>query len=209
MELQGDGNIRLVLAEDFKLARIGIQMVLSGDPTVSVIGDASTAEQALFQVRDLDPDLLLLDISLPDMNGLEVVREIRQFNQKIKIMVMASHESEEDVIEALAAGANAYCLKDVVSSRLVEAVKLVHAGKLWLDPRIASVVLHACNHQTLRTKKLFLKSQAGQDILQRLLEGMEHEEMMRAMEIRLHTSNLPVYSLLSTGIRTPLALTAV
>jgi DNA-binding NarL/FixJ family response regulator len=138
---KSDGKIRLVLVEDYKLIRIGIRMVLIGDEDLEVLGEAESGQQGLQMVKDLEPDLVILDLGLPDIDGLQLTREIRKFNRNVKILILTSHETEEEVIMALAAGANAYCLKDIVSERLIQVVKSVCEGAVWLDPRVASRAL--------------------------------------------------------------------
>jgi DNA-binding NarL/FixJ family response regulator len=173
-------------------------MVLDGDPDLEVVGEAETGEQAIELVRELNPDMVVLDLGLPDLDGLEVTQVIRQFNQMTKILILTSHEAEEEVISALSAGANAYVLKDIVSSRLIEVVKSVHEGAVWLDPRVASRALQvfAENAQKRALRSQMSLTDREREVLRLIVEGMSNAEIAKALEISLHTSKAHVCSIL-------------
>ncbi|WP_373531047.1 response regulator [Vampirovibrio sp.] len=195
---QSDGKLRLVLVEDYKLIRIGIRMVLDADNAFQVVGEGESGEQALALVKQHQPDLLLLDLGLPDMDGLQLTREIRKFNQTTKILILTSHETEDSVIMALAAGANGYCLKDIVSERLVEVVKSVCEGALWLDPRVASRALQVFaqgGNKRALTRHLALTDRE-REVLRFIVEGMSNSQIAKALDISLHTSKAHVCSIL-------------
>jgi DNA-binding NarL/FixJ family response regulator len=195
---ESDGKIRLVLVEDYKLIRIGIRMVLGSESDFQVVGEGESGEQALSLVKQLNPDLLLLDLGLPDMDGLHLTREIRKFNQSTKILILTSHETEDSVIMALAAGANAYCLKDIVSERLVQVARSVCEGALWLDPRVASRALQVFaedGNKRALTRHLALTNRE-REVLRLILEGMSNSQIARALDISLHTSKAHVCSIL-------------
>lgn len=195
---KGDGRIRLVLVEDYKLIRIGLRMVLNGDPDIDVVGEAETGHQGLQQVRDMGPDLVILDLGLPDINGFELTREIRKMNKHIRILVLTSHDTEEEVLEALSAGANAYCLKDIVSDRLIEVVKSVCDGAIWLDPRVASHALQvfseSANKRALYNRMALTDRE--REVLRLIVEGMSNSQIAKALGISLHTSKAHVCSIL-------------
>ena len=196
--LKRKGKIRLVIVEDYKLIRIGLRMVLNADPELDVVGEADSGENGIEMIRNLSPDVVVLDLGLPDIDGLEVTQTIRRFNPHIKILVLTSHDAEEEVISALSVGVNAYCLKDVVSSRLVEVVKSVHEGALWLDPRIASRALQVF---TETASKRAMRNQMSltdreRQVLRLIVEGMSNAEIAQALNISLHTSKAHVCSIL-------------
>jgi DNA-binding NarL/FixJ family response regulator len=195
---KSDGKIRLVLVEDYKLIRIGIRMVLIGDEDLEVLGEAESGQQGLQMVKDLEPDLVILDLGLPDIDGLQLTREIRKFNRNVKILILTSHETEEEVIMALAAGANAYCLKDIVSERLIQVVKSVCEGAVWLDPRVASRALQvfseSANKRALYNRMALTERE--REVLRLIVEGMSNSQIARALGISLHTSKAHVCSIL-------------
>lgn len=193
-----EGKIRLVLVEDYKLIRIGLRMVLNGDPDIEVIGECESGKNGLALVKELCPDIVIVDLGLPDINGFQLTREIRQFSKSIKILVLTSHDTEEEVLEALGAGANAFCLKDIVSDRLIEVVKSVCDGAIWLDPRIASHALQVFSDSANR--RAFYSRMALTDrereVLRLIVEGMSNSQIAKALGISLHTSKAHVCSIL-------------
>jgi len=194
---QGVEKKRLVLIEDYKLIRIGIRTVLDGDEGLKVVGEGDTALQGLQLIETLHPEMVILDIGLPDMDGLELTRQIRNQYPDLKILILTSHESEEEVMQALAAGANAYCLKDIMSDRLVEAVKCVCEGCLWLDPRVALRALHVFSetaNNPVVSNRLALSNQE-REALRLLVEGMSNAQITRAMEISIQTTKALICSI--------------
>lgn len=193
-----DDKIRVLLVEDYKLIRIGIRMVLDADQSLEVVGEGENGEQAIKLVQSLEPDLVLLDLGLPDMDGLQVTRQIREFNKHVKILVLTSHETEDSVVLALSAGANAYCLKDIVSERLIEVVKSVCDGALWLDPRVASRALQlfsdSANKRAMHNRMALTDRE--REVLRLIVEGMSNSQIARALNISLHTSKAHVCSIL-------------
>lgn len=192
------GKKQVVLIEDFKLIRIGLRMVLDGDEALQVVGEGETAAQGLQLIQDLNPELVIVDLGLPDMDGLQLTRVIRKMNTDIKILVLTSHDTEEEVMLALAAGANGYCLKDIMSDRLVEVVKSVCEGCIWLDPRVASramrVFSETANKQVMHNR-LSITSRE-REVLRLLVEGMNNSQIARALEINLKATKDHVYSIL-------------
>jgi DNA-binding NarL/FixJ family response regulator len=196
--LKSERKIRLVLIEDYKLIRIGLRMILNADERLDVVGEAESGEQGIAMVRTMRPDVVLLDLGLPDVDGLEVTRQIRRFNPHCKVLILTSHDTEDEVIAALSAGANAFCLKDIVSNRLLEVVKSVHEGAVWLDPKIASRALQAFSETA--SKRAFRNQMSLTDrerqVLRLIVEGMSNAEIAKALNISLHTSKAHVCSIL-------------
>ncbi|HWU42022.1 MAG TPA: response regulator transcription factor [Bdellovibrio sp.] len=193
------GKKHLVLIEDYKLIRIGLRKVLDSDPELEVVGEGENAEQGLQLIQKLRPELVILDLGLPDMDGFQLTREIRKNNPYIKILVLTSHDTEQEVMQALAAGANAYCLKDIMSDRLVEVVKSVCEGSVWLDTRVASRALRvfsecaANRHETFNRLTLTPKER---EVLRLLVEGMSNIQIMRALEISMQATKNHICSIL-------------
>jgi DNA-binding NarL/FixJ family response regulator len=175
---------KLVLVEDYKLIRIGLKMVLDGDSELEVAGEGETAMQGMALIEKHRPELVILDIGLPDMDGFQLTREIRQLYPDIKILVLTSHESEDEVMEALAAGANAYCLKDIMSEHLVEVVKSVCEGAIWLDPRLASRALRVFS-ETANDPDVYNRlslNNREREVLRLLAEGLSNTQIVRALD---------------------------
>jgi len=195
--------IRLVLVEDYKLVRIGLRSVLNEDPRIEVIGEAETGEQGIELIRNLRPDLVILDLGLPGIDGIEVTKMIKEFDDRIKIVILTSHEVEEEVLAALSAGANAYCLKEITSSRLIEVVKSVYEGAAWLDPAIAGMALEMFSGNGMKSKATSAGARSDLQLTERenqvltlLVEGKSNSEIADALSVSVHTAKAHVCSIL-------------
>lgn len=133
--------IRVVLVEDHLLTRIGLKTVMGRTNDIEVIGEASNGEEAIRAAEELKPDVMLMDVGMPVMDGIEAARQILQRDKTINLIMLTSHDNESDIFASLAAGASGYCLKDVEPDRLFAAIRSVHAGDVWLDSAIAGKVL--------------------------------------------------------------------
>jgi DNA-binding NarL/FixJ family response regulator len=140
-------EIRVVLIEDHDVVRIGLRMTLQSDAEIQVAGEAASGLEGLRLLETLQPDVAIVDIGLPGIDGIEVTKRFRQFqseqgNSKTQILMLTMQGNEESVLAAFSAGANSYCMKSMDMERLPEAVKSTHGGSSWIDPAIASIVLH-------------------------------------------------------------------
>lgn len=134
-------EIKVVLVEDHLLTRIGLRTVLERTSDIRVIGEAENGAIAVQIVRELKPDVVLMDVGMPQCDGIEAARLICAENPAQRIIMLTSHDNERDIFAALSAGAGGYCLKDVAPDRLYTAVRSIHAGDVWLDSAIAHKVL--------------------------------------------------------------------
>lgn len=135
--------IRVYLVEDQELFRHGLKSALRGDSNIEIVGEAGDGETAVAQMKACMPDLVLMDIGLPGINGIEATQKIQSEHPQIKVMMLTSHEHEDEIFAALSAGANGYCIKDTPGERLRLAISTVADGAAWLDPRIAKIFLGA------------------------------------------------------------------
>ncbi|OUL32985.1 DNA-binding response regulator [Nostoc sp. T09] len=139
-------EIKVVVIEDHNLTRIGLRAALQAETDIKIIGEAANATDGLQLLLTLKPDVATIDIGLPDMDGIELTRRYRQSQQDhqdltTKVLILTMQNSEEAVLAAFGAGADSYCMKDIESDRLVDAVKTTYTGSPWIDPAIADVVL--------------------------------------------------------------------
>lgn len=137
---------RIILIEDHDLTRIGLRTALQRVSSIEVIGEAATATQGFELLKSTHPDIAVVDIGLPDMDGIELTRRIKEFQANAelsptRILILTMHENEESVLAAFAAGADSYCMKDISIERLTEALKTTFEGNSWIDPIIANIVL--------------------------------------------------------------------
>jgi DNA-binding NarL/FixJ family response regulator len=134
------GAKTIVIAEDHTILRAGLRMLLSSTPAFSVIGEARDGVEAVHSVESLKPDLVLLDLSMPHMDGMEAIPEIKGRNPSTKILVLTVHNAEETVLRAMHSGADGYVLKGATYKELVQAINEVFAGMKYLSPDVAEKV---------------------------------------------------------------------
>ena len=132
------GRIRVCIAEDHETVRTGLRMVLEAQPDIEIVGDASDGALAVQRVETLRPDVLLLEVSMPGLNGLEVTRAVRESSPNVAIVVLTRHSEEGYVQQLLAAGASAYVLKQSSTSELLNAIRAAAKGERYLDQRLAA-----------------------------------------------------------------------
>lgn len=139
-------GINVALIEDHDLTRVGLRTTLQQQRGINVVGEAPNATQGLRLLESAKPDVALVDIGLPDMDGIELTRRFRQTqaaheDSKTRILILTMHDSEDSVLAAFAAGADSYCMKDISTDRLMEALNATFRGNSWIDPAIANIVL--------------------------------------------------------------------
>jgi len=133
--------IKILLVEDHALTRMGLKAAFKRTNDINVIGEAANGEEAIEMADKLNPDVIVMDVGMPIMDGIQAAKKIITKHPNIKIVMLTQHDNDSDILASLAAGASGYCLKDVEPERLYTAVRSVNAGDAWLDATIASRVL--------------------------------------------------------------------
>ena len=139
--------IKIIIADDHALLRQGIRNVLELEEDLIVIGEAGDGEQAVQQAAELMPDILLLDINMPKMNGLAVIKRVVEQQSKVRIIVLTIHDDENYEIEVIKAGAVGYLLKDIEPGMLVKAIRIVHEGESFIYPTLAKKLFGEISRQ--------------------------------------------------------------
>ncbi len=134
---------KIVIAEDHTILRDGLRALISSQNNLEVIGEAGDGREAVRIVDNLEPDLLLIDLSMPKMNGIEAIKEIKNQHPDIKIIILTVHKSDEYIFASLKAGANGYMLKDASQNELLQAIQYVLNGKSFISPSISDRVIDA------------------------------------------------------------------
>ena len=195
--------IEIVLVEDYKLTRVGLRMALNECDDLEVVGEAEDAETGIELIKTLKPDVVLMDLGLPGMSGLEATQKLQEIAPDSKIIILTSHGQEEEVLAALGTGAKAYCLKDIAPETLALVIKNVSMGGCWLDPDIANYVLNTLpapeNLNFLSTNSNLQKVQLTEreiEVLRLLVKGKSNTEIAKELIVSVHTAKAHVCSIL-------------
>lgn len=173
-------KIRLALVDDHSLVRDGIKALLSVVPNVAVVGEAENGARAMEMVEQCKPDLLLVDINLPDINGLVLTRKIREKHPSLRVLVLSMHDSKEYVSESLRAGASGYVLKNSPSREIVAAIEAIATGGTFYSAEIAQKLLLEDGESSELTPR---ESQ----VLYKMAQGLNNKEMARELNISVRT----------------------
>lgn len=183
-------SIRVLIADDHGIVRQGLRSVLSRDRYFEIVGEAATGLEAVNLAGQLAPDVLIIDIAMPELNGIDATSQIHKSNPEIKIVVLSMHSDETYVLRALNAGAKGYLLKDSAEVDLVSAVHAVYRGKPFFSPGIAHVLLEDYMH-TLQQKRLQdsyeLLTDREKEVLRLLAHGKSNKEAAAALDLSVNT----------------------
>lgn len=185
-----DRKPKIVIAEDYRILREGLRALLSFDDEFEVAGEAKDGQEALRQVKLLRPELLLLDLSLPRMNGTEVIREIKQRRLPTRILVLTVHADESQVYAALKAGADGYLLKTAGTDELVTAMRSVLAGSSYLSPSVSRTVIDGYledRDSGGSNSSWDSLSKRERQVLKRIAEGAKNREIAKELSISIKT----------------------
>jgi DNA-binding NarL/FixJ family response regulator len=184
-------RVRIVIVDDHGIVRDGIRALLGSQEGMEVVGLAATGEQAVLVAQRLEPDLVIMDLVLPKLNGIEATTRILALLPKTKIIVLSGCATSEHVYRALRAGALGYVIKDAAASELVCAVRAVSAGRQYLSPSVAALVSGACSHQSVTRSPLERLSAREREVLHRTVEG--YSSMQIALQLSLSRKTIDTY----------------
>jgi DNA-binding NarL/FixJ family response regulator len=179
--------IRILVADDHLVYRIGIRNLIGSESGFEVVGEASDGMQAIELYRRLRPDVLLLDLRMPQKSGIEVVQAVRKESGDAHILIVTSYQTEEEVFQVLQAGALGYILKDTGREMLIQAIRSVHAGARWVSPTIQRQFTDRVLRQQLTLREM--------EILRLLARGLTNREIanvcnISASTVKNHVNNL-------------------
>jgi DNA-binding NarL/FixJ family response regulator len=189
---------KIVLAEDHKILREGLKSLLGGEEALEVIGEAEDGLQAIRCVEEYRPDLLLLDLSMPRMDGISAIKEIKSRFPDTKVLALTIHESDDCILEAFRSGADGYCLKEADRLELLSAIRTVLSGKRYISPGISDQVLEGYleGRKTLKTTSSWDSlTEREKEIIKLIGEGYKNKEIANYLCISVktvekHRSNL-------------------
>jgi two-component system, NarL family, response regulator NreC len=134
-------KIRVLLADDHTILRAGLKMMLNAQPDIETIGEASDGKQAISEAGRLSPDVIIMDITMPECNGIEATRQIKRLLPDVRVLILTMHENEEYLFQTLRAGAAGYMLKEAADTDLISAIRVVSGGRFYLSPSAQSMLV--------------------------------------------------------------------
>lgn len=216
-------SIKVLLVEDHTMTRMGLQLVLEKVEDIKVVGEADDGEKAVEMAKELNPDVILMDIGLPGIDGIEATQRIKDLKLPSNILVFTSRDNEDDIFAALGAGATAYIMKGANPDQIISAIRAVNEGTAWLDPAIAKVVLRNITKKSEQDKNSVNKTpskaalaagltEREMEVLGLIVEGLSNAQIAERLFITRATAKAHVHSILQklcVDDRTQAAVTAM
>jgi NarL family two-component system response regulator LiaR len=200
---------RVLLVEDHAFTRDGLRAAINRDPALKVVAEARSGEEALEVIAERDVGVVVMDIGLPGMDGIEATRRVKALRPDLRVVMLTVHQLEEEVLGALASGADAYCLKSTDPASLLIAIHAVSLGSAYLDPQVAHLVLNRIAKPDPAGSPL---SPREVDVLRLVADGLNNREIAARLGISLSTVKTHVQEILeklSASDRTQAAVKAL
>lgn len=205
-------SVKVMLTDDHVLMREGIKHLLEFDGSVEVIEEASDGVECLEKIEKVTPDILLLDINMPDMNGIEVLEELKKRNSNIKVLILTVHSEVEYLIRAIDIGANGYILKDSGSAELKQAINTIMNNDSYIQPSLLPALNSRLINRDIDKEKLESLTKRELEILKQVVGGMFNKEIAASLHIsertvKNHLSN--IFKKIDVSDRTQAAVFAI
>ena len=198
-------NIRVTIVEDHDMTRMGLSFALSNSGVIDVVGTSADGQEGVEQALELNPNLVVMDIGLPTIDGIEATRKIKNSNPDIKVLMNTSRDDERDILESFSAGADGYITKGATSEQTITAIKAVSEGVGWLDPAIARVVLSNIKKSDeeksgeinyRKGKNLYGLTEREMEVLALLVDGLNNPQIADKLFISIATTKTHVHNIL-------------
>lgn len=190
----------ILIIEDHELTRFGLKTAFDGVEFLGQLFEADSAEKGIDIFQNEKINLIIMDLGLPNMNGIEATKKIRSMDKDIKIVILTSHNDEKEVLNSIKAGANAYCSKEINPQRLVSVVQSVLDGAAWFDPSISHIVLKAAtttqSYEDMPKKTDYNLTTREVQILKLITEGYSNTDIANELVISINTTKAHVASIL-------------
>jgi two-component system response regulator NreC len=178
---------RVLIVDDHAVVRSGLKLVLDADEEIEPVGEAGSARDAVFEARSLKPDVILLDVVMPDQSGLEIIPQLLHENPEAKVLVLSMQDDPRYVREAFDAGASGYVLKEAADSEVVAAVREVAGGGRYVDPELGARLVAAESAERRRAEEDPLSEREG-EVLRLLALGHTNQEIAKQLYISVRTA---------------------
>ena len=208
---------KILMVEDHKLMRVGLKSIFEDYPDLEVIAEADNGIDAVKLAKELKPDVILMDIGLPELDGIQATKKIKEFDKNTKIIILTSHSDENEVNNAINAGANAYALKDIKTEYLIMVLRSVKDGAVWFDPNVAHLVKKNNDNKTGNSRADFKEKHANltereYEVLKLIVDGKSNQDIANDLKISEHTAKAHVCSIIQKMLvddRTQVAVKAI
>jgi len=180
-------SVNILLADDHQMMREGLVALLEREPGLKVVGQASDGRAAVRLARELNPHVVVMDVSMADLNGIDATRQILEENREVKVIALSMHAHRHFVRGMLQAGAAAYLLKHSASQELIKAIQLVMAGRVYLSPEVAGVLVEDIKAPAADTSVFAVLTPREREVLQLFAEGKSPRQIAEALHLGLKT----------------------
>jgi len=178
-------KIRILLADDHKLVRQGFRMILLAQPDMDVVGETGNGREAVELARSLKPDVVIMDVTMPELNGIEATRRIHENSPNIRVLALSVHRDSVYVREIVRAGAEGYLLKESADTDLLAAVRSVAEGNSYLSPEVSGAILK--DYRKHATNPLDLLTTREREVLQLIAEGKTNKDIASSLNLSVYT----------------------
>ncbi len=193
-----DEAIRVVLVDDHNMVRMGLKAYFSTLPDIQVVGEAATGEAAVRLVADLVPDVVLMDLIMPGMDGVEATRQVKKVSPHSQVIVVTSYHEDEHIFPAIRAGALSYVLKDIDPDDLAEAIRRAGAGEAVINPRVAARLVRELHGQREESVNVFSElTDREMDVMRQIAAGKSNQEIAAALVISEKTVKTHITNILT------------
>ena len=204
-------TIKLLIVDDHPVVREGIGAMLRREPDFKIVGEASNGLEAVDKARDLSPDVILMDLRMPELDGVEAITRIKADNQEIKFIILTTYSDDEYIFRGIAAGARAYLLKDAPREELFKAIRAVSRGESLIQPVVASRVLDKLAELSRKTPAADVLSEREIEVLRLMAKGVSNKDIADHLSITKSTVKTHITSIfqkLNVTTRTEAVTTA-